>query len=182
MILRAAGALARARGLQFGDNFVDCRCRAFNWMRDWAAAEGTESFSVSRKIHCRNRYIFALDVTPDINLGPIEQRLHTNVLAFCRSSRKLSPKFRWLIFIVPFELGIPRREISLFRASWIFIASNSCNQCVPLVLCQRLLQRHCLQFVRHRHWIMRFVPNPACASFGINFDDKIEVVVLRSPF
>src|SRR5947208_2281599 len=29
---------------------------------------------------------------------------------------------------------------------------------------------------------MRFVPNPACTSFGINFDDKIEVVVLRRPF
>src|SRR6266567_8628604 len=29
---------------------------------------------------------------------------------------------------------------------------------------------------------MRFVPNPAFASFGINFYYKIEVVMLRGPF
>src|SRR5438105_15845750 len=28
---------------------------------------------------------------------------------------------------------------------------------------------------------MRFVPNPACASFGINFDDEIKLVMLRGP-
>src|SRR5205814_6293991 len=36
--------------------------------------------------------------------------------------------------------------------------------------------------MRHRHWIVRFVSNPAFAGFGINFDDKIEVVMLRRPF
>src|SRR5438046_10661787 len=36
--------------------------------------------------------------------------------------------------------------------------------------------------MRHSHWIVRFVSNPAFAGFGINFDDKIEVVMLRRPF
>src|SRR5205823_11341671 len=130
MVLRAPGALGCPRGLQLGDNFVDCRRCACDRMRDGAAPERTKPFSISRQIHFWNRNVFTLDVAPDVNFGPIEQWLHPNVLALRRSGRELSPELRRLIFIIPFELRVARRKISLLRASRIFIASNSGNQCV----------------------------------------------------
>src|SRR6266567_5141690 len=117
IVLGAASALARARSLQFGNNFVDCRRRAYDWVRDGAASEGAKPFSAPREIHLRNRDVFALDVTPDINLSPVEERLHANVFAFCRGGRELSPEFRRLIFIIPFELRVARRKISFLCAS-----------------------------------------------------------------
>src|SRR5438046_2495105 len=182
IILRAPSALRCPRGLQLGDNFVDCRRCARDRMRDGAAPERTKPFSAPREIHFWNRNVFTLDVAPDVNFGPIEQWLHPNVLALRRSGRELSPEFWRLIFIIPFELRVARRKISLFRASRILVAPNSGDQCVPFVFGERLLQRHGFQLVRHRHWIVRFVPNPARTRVGVDFNDKIKVVMLCCPF
>src|SRR5438477_10960106 len=142
IILRAPSALRCPRGLQLGDNFVDCRRCARDRMRDGAAPERTKPFSAPREIHLRNRNVFTLDVAPDVNFGPIEQWLHPNVLALRRSGRELSPEFRRLIFIIPFELRVAWRKISLLRSSRVFIAPNSGNQYVPLLFRHILLTYH----------------------------------------
>src|SRR5438477_10171021 len=142
IILRAPSALRCSRGLQLSDNFVDCRRCARDRVCDGAAPERTKPFSASREIHFWNRDVFALNVAPDVNFGPIEQWLHPNVLALRRSGRELPPEFRRLIFIIPFELRVARRKISLLRASRIFIASNSGNQYVPLLFRHILLTYH----------------------------------------
>ena len=36
--------------------------------------------------------------------------------------------------------------------------------------------------MRHRYRIVRFIPDPAGTRFSINFDDEIELVMLRGPF
>src|SRR6266481_9854486 len=36
--------------------------------------------------------------------------------------------------------------------------------------------------MRHRYRIVRFIPDTAGTRFGINFDDEIELVMLRGPF
>src|SRR5205809_744478 len=117
IILRAPSALRCPRGLQLGDNFVDCRRYARDRVRDRAAPERTKPFSAPREIHFWNRDVFALNVAPDVHLGPIKQRLHPNVLALCRSRRELTPEFRRLIFIIPFELRVsyptPRARASV---------------------------------------------------------------------
>src|SRR4030095_12077775 len=113
IVLGSAGTLGRFCRFEFGNNFVDCRCRARDWMCNGATAERTKPFSISCKIHLWDRNLLPLDVAPNIDLGPIEQRLHTNMLAFCTRRRELAPKFGRLIFVVPLELCIARRKISL---------------------------------------------------------------------
>lgn len=122
-----------------------------------------------------------MDVAPDIDFGPIEQRLHTNMLALYAGRRELAPKFGRLILVVPFELCVAWRKVSLFRPSRIFIPANTGDERVPFVIGERLLKRHGLQLMRHGHRIMRLVTNPAFARLGIDFDDQIEVVMLGRP-
>ncbi len=121
----------------------------------------------------RDRNILALDVTPDVDLGPVEQRLHPYVLAFRRIGRELSPKFRRLIFVIPLELRIAGREVSFLRTGWIFVAPDSGDQRVEFVFREHLLKRDRFQFVRYGHRIMRLVTNAACTCFGVDLHDEI---------
>src|SRR5438270_10884110 len=103
MVLSAAGPLAHVRGFKLSDNLVDGRGIALDWMADRLAPQGSKAFPVASKIHLRDRNLFPLDVTPDINFGPIEQRLHPHVFAFARAGRELPPELGRLIFVIPFK-------------------------------------------------------------------------------
>src|SRR5438552_13044399 len=106
MILSAAGALTRARGFQFSDDGVNGACVARDGFGNWTAAERAIALAIFRKIHFWNGNVFALDVAPNVNLGPIQQRLHPHVLAIGGRSSKLPPEFWGLILVVPFELRV----------------------------------------------------------------------------
>ena len=140
MVLRATSALGRFRRFKLGNDLVDRGGGAFDRVRDGTAAEGAETFPVSRKIHFRDRNVLPLDVTPDIHLGPVEQRLYAHVFAFCRCGDELAPELRRLIFVIPFELRVARRKISLLCARGIFVAPNAGNERIPLLFRERLLQ------------------------------------------
>src|SRR5436190_21504634 len=104
MILRATGALGRPCRLELDDDLVDCRCSAFDWMRDRAAAKRTKTFPVSGEIHFRDWNVFPLDVALDMHLGQVKQRLHPHVFAFRRYGDELAQVFGSLIYVVLFEL------------------------------------------------------------------------------
>src|SRR2546425_1010616 len=112
-----------------------------------------------------------LDVAPDIDFGPIKQRLHTDVLAFGRVGYELSPEFRRFSFVIPFKFGVARRKISLLGASWIFVAPDASDERVPFVFGQHLLERDRFQFVRHRDRVMRLVTDATLARFGVDLHD-----------
>src|SRR5260221_3490935 len=121
MVLRATGALAGFRVGQLVDDFVDVVGFALDRAGDRPAAEAAEAvpFSVAaraREIHLRNRDAFALDVEPDVALGPVEQRLHADMLAGRAARRELIPKFRRLVLVVPLEVLVARWKIALLRA------------------------------------------------------------------
>src|SRR5207237_1855318 len=97
----------------FSDDGLNGICAARGRFGNWTAAERAITLAVSGKIHFRNRNIFALDVAPNINLGPIQQRLHADVFAVRRRGGELLPEFRRLILVVPFKLRIAPREITL---------------------------------------------------------------------
>src|ERR1039458_9561724 len=106
MVLGATGSLARARGFKFRHDFID-RCRiASDRLCDWTTTERTKALTISREIHFWNGNALALDVAPDIDFGPIEQRLDADMFAFCGRGRELPPEFRRLIFVIPFELPV----------------------------------------------------------------------------
>src|SRR5437899_12861566 len=101
MILRATGALGCFCRFELGNDFVDCGGAAFNRMRNWTAAERAETFPIPREIHFRNGNVLALDIAPDIDFGPIQQRLHADVFAFFCWRYELAPEFRRLILVIP---------------------------------------------------------------------------------
>src|SRR5919204_2575636 len=115
MILRAADTLGCFRRFEFRNDLVNCGCRAVNRVSDWAAAKRAKTFPVSRKIHFWDRNVFSLDVAPNIHLGPVEQWLHADMFAFRGSGYELAPEFGRLILVIPFELCVARRKISLLR-------------------------------------------------------------------
>src|SRR5260370_13887074 len=125
MILSAAGTLTNSCRFKLGNDLVDVRSVALDRMRDRAATQRTEPFPVSREIHLRDRNILTLDVAPDIHFGPIEQWLDANVLAFGRAGCELSPEFRRLVFVIPFELRIAQGKISFLYARRTLFAHDS---------------------------------------------------------
>src|SRR5437868_13863067 len=167
VVLGAAGALTRAGGFQFSDDGLNGICVARDWVGNRTAAERAITLAVSGKVHFRNRNIFALDVAPNINLGPLQQRLHADVFAVRRGGGELPPEFRRLILGVPFNLRIAPREITLLSPGRIFVAPDAGDERVPFVLRHRLLKRDRFPLMCYRHWIVRFVANTASARFQI---------------
>src|SRR5260370_17682209 len=125
MILSAAGTLTNSCRFKLGNDLVDVRSVALDRMRDRAATQRTEPFPVSREIHLRDRNILTLDVAPDIDFGPIEQWLDANVLAFGRAGCELSPEFRRLVFVIPFELRVARGKRSFLSLLLFFFPPDS---------------------------------------------------------
>ena len=71
------------------------------------------AFPVPREIHLRNRNLVFLDVAPDVDLGPVEQRLNAHVLARFDRRGELPPELRRLVLVLPLELRVARRKIAL---------------------------------------------------------------------
>src|SRR5207237_4528478 len=70
-----SGTLAFTSDLELGNDFGN-RCRArCHGESDFALAQRTETFAVTRKVELAHGNAFALDVAPDIDLGPCEQRM-----------------------------------------------------------------------------------------------------------
>ena len=110
---------------------------------------------------------------------------------FARRTRggELIPKLRRLILVVPLEILRARRKIPLLRTSRIFVAADTSDERIPLVLRHHLLQRHRLQFVRHRHRVGRVVADgpalrisPASrTSVLVDFHDEVQPVIFHRP-
>src|SRR5213594_2193854 len=73
------------------------------------------------------------------------------------------------------------KNIAPSRA-WDLRRGDASDQRIPFVFCEHLLECDCFQFVRHRHRIVRLVPDSARTRFGIDFNNQIQVVIFRRPF
>src|ERR1041385_4605351 len=67
------------------------------------------------EIHKRN--VLELDVFPNIDLRPIQQRMDPDVSARGKRCLELIPEFGWLIAEIPVAMFVTRREISLLGSS-----------------------------------------------------------------
>src|SRR4030095_9409621 len=73
--------------------------------------------------HGRNR--FAIDVLPDVEFGPIQQRVNPNVRAGRKFGLVLIPELGRLIGDIPRTRGIARREVAFLRPAALLVGADS---------------------------------------------------------
>src|SRR5436190_1255167 len=110
---RALGDILERSALQFDDDVVDALGLALDRPLAGAAAQAAVARAVALVVVQRDRRDrFALDVLPDVELGPIEQRVDAQVGARCEVGLELVPELRRLIAHVPVVVLAARREVT----------------------------------------------------------------------
>ena len=87
-----------------------------------------------------DRNLLALDVLPDVQLGPVQERVNADVRAGRKIGLELIPEFRRLIRRVPLHVGVARREIALLGARGVFVAPHADDDAGVAVVLDDLLQ------------------------------------------
>src|SRR5687768_1683247 len=156
MILGASGPFAGLGGGELIDDLVDLIGVALDRPGDRPATERTKPVTLpvparAREIHPRDRNTFALDIKPDVALGPIEQGLDADMLARGATGGELVPEFRRLVLVIPLEIFGARTEVAFLRPRRIFIPADPGDQGVPFVLRHDLLQRDGFELVSDGH-------------------------------
>ena len=77
----------------------------------------------------------------------MENRVDPEMFLFFHHGLVLVPQLRRLIFIVPFELGVPRREIPLFCPDSMFIPSDTQKDCLQSISLDHRFQGIRLQLI-----------------------------------
>src|SRR5476649_2665560 len=97
------------------------------------------------KVQINDRDILTLDVLPDIQLGPMQNRMHADVGVGAEIGLELTPEFRRLILEIPGEISPARREVALLGAGALLVSADADNDRVEVMLRERGLQRVGLQ-------------------------------------
>src|SRR5689334_22947035 len=123
---RPLGDVREATALQLDDDLLDVLRVRHDRLRARPAAERAIALAfplVVVQAHRRNA--LALDVFPDVELRPIEQRVNTHVRARRELRRVLVPELGRLIGDVPVVLAGARREVALLRPATLFVGAST---------------------------------------------------------
>ena len=135
--------------------------------------------ALRREIERHDLDALALDVGPDIELGPVGQREDPQALTGREMAVVQVPEFRALPLGVPAMAGSAHREDALLGAGALLVAPGAADGHVEFALDQRLLQR-----VRLHHLVVEDavvverVDVPAHA-LGVGMDAQVEVELSR---
>jgi hypothetical protein len=80
LVLSTACAFSRCRGFEFLDNLREGVGGRFDRCATGLAADGPKPLALPGVVKAHNRDLLALDVLPDIQLGPVQQRVHPDVV------------------------------------------------------------------------------------------------------
>src|SRR3954469_17757769 len=104
-----------------------------------------EHVALVREVDLRELEILARDVLPDVELGPVRDREHPDVLALADACVVEVPQLRALVLGVPAAEVVAEREDPLLRAGPLLVAPRAAERGVEAVLGDRVEQRHGLQ-------------------------------------
>src|SRR5581483_6966613 len=82
----------------------------------------------------------AVDVQPDVKLGPVRQRKHADALSRTLAAVVHPPQLWPLLFGIPPMLGGSKREHSLLGARLLLVPAGPSERRVEPMLLQRLLE------------------------------------------
>src|SRR5688572_6229255 len=134
----AARALRRLGPLQLGDDRFDRVGDAVDRERDVLVAERAVALAVLGEIQLDHRDLLARDVAPDVHLGPMQQRMDTQVRAGRQVGVEIVPEFRRLVAEVPLPALAARAEHPLLGAHSLLVAPDAGDDAVEAVALDRI--------------------------------------------
>src|SRR5438552_399292 len=87
-----------------------------------------------RKVDAGQINVFPGDVLPDVELGPVREREHADVLATPDTAVEQSPRFGSLQSRIPLAKGIAKGEDSLLGTGFVLVTACTSNRSIDLVL------------------------------------------------
>ena len=128
------------------DDFLDIRCRAFDGEGDVFLAERAVThhlaglFVLAREIKFAAGNVFALGVAPDIQLGPVQDRVDAQVRAFGEFGFVLIPEFGRLVLEVPVAVDGAGGEDALLGAQALLVPPDPGDHALEIVFAQERFQ------------------------------------------
>ena len=118
-------------------------------------AVAAHDLALVREVDRRQRELLARDVLPHVELGPVRDREHAQVLARMHAGVVQAPQFRALRLRVPLAEFVAEREDAFFRARLFFVAARAADQRVEAEFARWLraasrLARRCANPSRER--------------------------------
>src|SRR4051794_8408457 len=109
-----------------------------------------EDLALVRQVDVRDFQVLGHDVLPDVELGPVAQREHADVLAAADAPVVEVPQLGPLVARIPAAEVVAEGEDPLLRAGALLVAPRAAERGVEAVLLDGIQQRHGLQPVARR--------------------------------
>src|SRR5947209_3191198 len=123
-------------------------------------AVAAEHLARMREVDRWNRELLLADVLPYIELGPVGDREHPDVLALADLAVVQRPQLGPLALGIPLAELVAEREHALLGSRPLLVAPGAAERGVEAVLCDRVQQRGGLKPIAGRAWA-RLLDHPA---------------------
>src|SRR5690606_21790125 len=118
---------------------------------------------------------------PDIELGPIGQRKHTDRFTRRHTGIVDLPHLRALVLRIPGVGSVAEREDALLCPRLFLVAPCAAESRIEAVLLERLAQRQRLHYVRMHARAMRQWADTVTHPVVVDVDQEVETEFIRHP-
>src|SRR5262249_983855 len=131
----------RGRGcVELGDDLVQRGSVAHHRKGDVGIAQRTVALPVPGEVKIDQRNTLALDVTPDIALGPMGQRMYAQMRARRQVCVEVVPELRGLVPEIPVAAVATGAEDALLGAHALLVAADAGDDAVKIMLLDSRLE------------------------------------------
>src|ERR1035437_5346426 len=141
LVLRPARPLRRPCAAQFLDDLMH-RAR-LGLHRECARVTPNAAVTFSllvREVERDDGDALALDIFPDVQLRPVQQRVNADMSPRLEVRLELVPQLRRLVLDVPFHVLVPRAEVAFLGPGGFLVAAYADNHASKVVLVENRLQ------------------------------------------
>jgi hypothetical protein len=128
-----AAALGDPGGRQLLDDLVEGGGVARDGGGDVLVAERAVALAVPGEVQVDHGDVLAADVAPDVELGPVQERVDPDVGAGREAGHVLVPELRRLVLEVPGVARVARAEVALLGPRALLVAADPGDQAVEAV-------------------------------------------------
>src|SRR6185295_2676578 len=126
---------------QLVNNVVHRFCRRFDRGRAGRAAETPIAGSLTFiEIEIDEGNVFELDVLPNIDFSPIQQRMDPDMCSWRKGRLELIPELRRLIPEIPIAMLVTRREVTFLGSLFFNVSATTENNARIALLLNQLLE------------------------------------------
>src|ERR1017187_3355886 len=146
LILRPARPLRHPRPAQFFHDLVHRARLRLDRERAWITPDAPVTLPLLvREVERDDGHALTLDVLPDVQLGPVQQRMNPDVGPGLEVRLELIPQLRRLVLHVPLHVLVARAEVTFLGPRRLLVAADADDEAREVVLLEDCLQRALLQ-------------------------------------